>query len=1313
MSTGGATKSKKAPVPPIRSPSLTPAAAGPASSTGTPTPSKTAATTDREPFAGASAVAQTLSTLSSQRRIPLRNLNSDPPGNPTATFAAAPAGKHMGSLPRHAAGKAAAAADRLSTPATSESMIQDEGDFEMGGLASSQVDLSMDLGRNSPALVDGGDGMDEDADEVIIKTPQSRKRWSDHPSRVEDDDDEDQPAATPASVRRRRGRSNLEDNPDHDDDDVEVEGTQHGETRKRRRVVKDENAQMQAAAEAKSKALADKVLAMPANTGTVESIELVNFMCHRFLQVNLIGEINFVVGQNGSGKSAILTGLTVCLGGKASFTNRASSIKSLLREGANVGAVTVKLRNQGPDAYRPGVYGDRISVERRITRDGSGSYKICSADGVCISTKKEDLTAILDHMMFLANSTPKDKYLFFMKGTLLTQLSRDFELMNKTVENMGMLLASKREVLPDLKAEYDKVKARWKEIEKSEDLENKIVHAKKMLAWSLVESAEGDEAKGVKKLDVIGEKLANAEEQLAEFKTLQSRLQEDSERKEAEKLAIRDEIEPLNAKKLNAKRDFDEAAAEVRKYSSEIRDMNKSLREATSTCKGFQIKIAEETKKLQADARAVREGKVERIDAAKAKLKDVEARLATTSTERSSIDDSLAQASNLYKEIQADEHRLMDTINREEQSIRTLSGAQANKLACYGNRYPDIVRTIDNMAAQRRWTGHKPRGPIGLYISVKNKEFTPVIEVVLGGMLGGFVVDNHDDRKALQGVLKQYDCYASVYTQDGQLFDFRSGEPGPELLTIHRAIEVTDQVVLRQLVLHASIERTVLVHTRREGDAIAERGFHGRNIVGVYTADLLKMGGGRGGLSTTALHRSNGPSRLFDNVDDVIREHRAKIEQCKADIALVKERLSQQATTLEAYRRQQGSNKNIGNYSMRKNKINAEVRQLESELEENEPANIASLEAYKKEAEEQVEGILVQITATEERLEKMKEQMDAADAIQKQLSEEVQEAKGRFARAGEVAMKAKAQAISLKQQVTDFEARRQRYKDDLAKIEADLATAREQVSQAKRAAEEISEGERIAVTRSYDVLKKDIREMEINLTQKRKQTGSKEEVLALVQATEEAYRSAKASIKSNSRLLEALRASCKVRGHTWAVFRQSISLRARNVFSMMMMKRGYKGELLINHLREVLDLRVDVHNTEAGGGDHSAKPGGGKRGGGAATDKDPRTLSGGEKSFSTVCLLLSLWDSMGNPFRALDEFDVFMDAVNRKVSMTLMIEHARRSDKKCQYIFITPQDMSHVPGLNGSDIRVVRLQDPERNQGRLNFAANRGAAAAE
>lgn len=61
----------------------------------------------------------------------------------------------------------------------------------------------------------------------------------------------------------------------------------------------------------------------------VLEVVLENFLCHTHYSVTLNKDINFIVGRNGSGKSAILTGLVVALGGNASTTGRGAALKGM------------------------------------------------------------------------------------------------------------------------------------------------------------------------------------------------------------------------------------------------------------------------------------------------------------------------------------------------------------------------------------------------------------------------------------------------------------------------------------------------------------------------------------------------------------------------------------------------------------------------------------------------------------------------------------------------------------------------------------------------------------------------------------------------------------------------------------------------------------------------------------------------------------------------------------------------------------------------------------------------------------------------
>ncbi len=99
-----------------------------------------------------------------------------------------------------------------------------------------------------------------------------------------------------------------------------------------------------------------------------------------------------------------------------------------MREGASYATCTVRLRNRGEDAFQPHIFGDSITIERRIGGEGSSSgYKIYNHERKLVDTRKTLLDGILDHLniqvdnpmtvltqdqsrQFLASATGKDKY---------------------------------------------------------------------------------------------------------------------------------------------------------------------------------------------------------------------------------------------------------------------------------------------------------------------------------------------------------------------------------------------------------------------------------------------------------------------------------------------------------------------------------------------------------------------------------------------------------------------------------------------------------------------------------------------------------------------------------------------------------------------------------------------------------------------------------------------------------------------------------------------------------------------------------------
>lgn len=98
----------------------------------------------------------------------------------------------------------------------------------------------------------------------------------------------------------------------------------------------------------------------------IERMELTNFKCHANLALDFNPRLNFVVGKNGSGKSAIMQGIMIALGTRASDTSLAKNLSSYVREGCAQAKIRIVLSNTGICSYMRDKYGPRIIITKVI-----------------------------------------------------------------------------------------------------------------------------------------------------------------------------------------------------------------------------------------------------------------------------------------------------------------------------------------------------------------------------------------------------------------------------------------------------------------------------------------------------------------------------------------------------------------------------------------------------------------------------------------------------------------------------------------------------------------------------------------------------------------------------------------------------------------------------------------------------------------------------------------------------------------------------------------------------------------------------------
>ena len=229
---------------------------------------------------------------------------------------------------------------------------------------------------------------------------------------------------------------------------------------------------------------------------------------------------------------------------------------------------------------------------------------------------------------------------------------------------------------------------------------------------------------------------------------------------------------------------------------------------------------------------------------------------------------------------------------------------------------------------------------------------------------------------------------------------------------------------------------------------------------------------------------------------------------------------------------------------------------------------------------------------------------------------------------------------------------------ELENLKEEQKKQRDDASQFEAAARKIT-GREVVPDRTVKQLNAKILQLQKKIKSKQGENQDYAEFLNNFQDLKERYQDMRSQIEQLENLLQKIEKMNDERLDNFHIIRQIISNNVRRRFNAMIAnfaeQIGCRVYLRIdNTKKEVTFCFQNLDGSEE------------------RDSSDVSRLSGGEKSFTQMCLICALWDMMEPPFRCLDEWDVFLDAVNRKAISKELLNFSLKNQSK-QFIFISPQ----------------------------------------
>lgn len=940
---------------------------------------------------------------------------------------------------------------------------------------------------------------------------------------------------------------------------------------------------------------------------------------------------------------------------------------------------------------------------------------------------------------FLHSKKPEDKFELFMKATNLEQIEHDYENAKQNHNDWNECNNRKSVGFRVLDSEYMSCKEKVSFLINRARLQDTHRELNRELVWAMIRDYENKAEQTQQKIESYIQAIENYNSDTEKRKDL---IEKSKLRVEQQKIKLQtcnQECE-FSRKKLDDNRRKDTTIrmrrvdvehrvdAEKRKVARLERDKESLEKSITD----LRRKLTNDNSVEENERRKVEIERLEReMPSEKAREKSIRQH---TDQLAHSMNDTRSELHKATTRI----NELKNELYSKQSTLRRLKGGEKNALEKYGDHMIRICAEIEDYHKN----GHfqkKPLGPLGYYIRLKSPDVAHALELHLGRNAYAFTCDNIKDTQTLQALIKKVRQQSHSHREFREPLVLirkanrrhdtsRFKAQHDRYKTLLDYIDVSEDAVYNALVDRTSLETVLFIPDYKEAENLMiTPPLIPRWTRCAYTRDCHIMyprtqhGGYRcitGNINNTCLF-SRGNA-------DQIRALEKAISLIEADIRDLEANTTRLQESYDVQRREHDSNyQEIRKILEGIRKREQELLNLKTTLTVAQPEELSAFESELEsclskiaEAKIMIERESAILASINDEHDEVAKEREAIMELSKQRDQERQKVQDLINKEND-AIKTHQDTIKENQlSIATCTTKKEEETKNIEKHHDEIASARRNVN----------DSDKPAIIRETSIVQAEMKKVERQLNTEIEENTDPDELLASLRKR---IREIENLVELKDHNQQNFNMSSKVlkdREDGYKSLRSFTCSSVSTTFSSVMRAMGMNGMLRI-HLDDyvvdgdivskakTLEMSIDTTPTQRPGGltqnaannsnidensfqqqasrrrstrSQPANSDGGPRRKRVRVDVSPsekenklkmtdtRSLSGGERSFSTVAFVLALWHHCSSPFKLMDEIDVFMDMVTRRLSYNALIKFAQITENPGQFIFFSPLELPRI-----------------------------------